>query len=114
MPEALDRDDLCAVEAQREGQTGIDPLPVHEHGASAALPTVAALLGSSQVEALAQEVEQRDPRVVEHNCPPLAVKVKAYGEGHEDSRALSSAGTDIEGGSCPRKDGRAAAAAGSR
>ncbi len=78
MGEALDGDDLCAVETHREGETGIDPLPVHEHGAGAALPAVAALLGSGQVEALAQEVKQRYARVVEHNVPALAVDGQAY------------------------------------
>ena len=75
--QALDGDDLRAVEAQRESQTRIDPPPVHEHGASAALPAVAALLGSGQVEALAQEIEKRCARVIERERPvtPLTVSV---------------------------------------
>src|SRR5208337_1129824 len=78
--EALDGDDLRAVEAQRECQTRIDPLPVHEHGAGAALPTVAALLGSGQAEALAQEIEERCARIVERDLPPLAVDAKVHRE----------------------------------
>ena len=38
---------------------------VDQDGAGAALAAVASLLGSGQVEALAQEIEQRDARIVE-------------------------------------------------
>ena len=63
--DALDRQDLGAVVADRERQAGIDPPPVDEHRAGAALAAVAALLGAGQIEPLAQQVEQRDARVVE-------------------------------------------------
>ena len=110
--EALDGDDLGAVEAQRESQTRIDPLPVQEHGASAALPAVAALLGSGQIEALAQEIEERHARVVERNLPPLTVDGKAHREGHEDSRAFGPAFVDIEAAGLLLGERRAASTAG--
>ena len=63
--EALDGQHLGAVEARGEREAGIDPAPVDEDGAGAALAAVAALLGACEVQSLAQEVEQRDARVVE-------------------------------------------------
>ena len=46
---------------------------VDQDGAGAALAAVAALLGAGQVEALAQQVEQRDARIVELDVPPHAI-----------------------------------------
>ena len=46
-----------------ERQAGIDPPPVDDHRAGAALAVVAALLGAGQVQMLAQRVEQRGARV---------------------------------------------------
>ena len=55
---------------------------VDQHRAGAALAAVAALLGAGQVEPLAQQVEQRDARVVERDVAPLAVDGEADGESH--------------------------------
>ena len=52
-----------------ERQAGIDAAAIDEDGAGAALAAVAALLGSGQIEPLAQQVEQRDAGVVEHDRP---------------------------------------------
>ena len=64
---AFDGEDVGAVVAERQRQAGIDPPPVDQHGAGAALAAVAALLGAGQIQALAQQVEQRDARVVERD-----------------------------------------------
>ena len=60
--QALDGGDFGAVLHHRERQAGIDPPPVHQHRAGAALAVVAALLGSGQIEMVAQRVEQGRPR----------------------------------------------------
>ena len=60
--QALDGGDLGAVLHDRERQAGIDPPPVDQHRAGAALAVIAALLGAGQVEMVAQRVEQRRPR----------------------------------------------------
>ena len=70
---AFDREDVGAVVADRERQARIDPASVDEDGAGAALPAVAALLGAGQMKAFAQQVEQRDPGVVERDRPLHAV-----------------------------------------
>ena len=62
---AFDRQDVGAVVADRQRQARIDPPSVDDDRAGAALAAVAALLGSGQVQALAQKIEQRDARVVE-------------------------------------------------
>ena len=76
--QALDGEDVRAVAADREREARIDPPPVDEDGAGAALPAVAALLGPGQVEAFAQQIEQRDARVVQRDFPRHAV----HGEGN--------------------------------
>jgi len=65
--QTLDRKDLGAVMADRESKARIDPPSIDEDRAGAALPTVATLLGSGQVKAFAEEIEQRDPGVVQHH-----------------------------------------------
>src|SRR5262249_50325464 len=50
-----------------------------------ALPAIAALLGPGQVEALAQEIEQGDARIVERHVAPRAVDTEADGQSHCDT-----------------------------
>src|SRR3712207_8813693 len=45
----------------REHQAGVHPLAVQQHGAGAALPVVAALLGAYEAQVLAQQIQQRGP-----------------------------------------------------
>ena len=52
--DALDREDVGAVVADRQSKAGIDPPAVDEDGAGAALAAVASLLGAGQMEPLAQ------------------------------------------------------------
>ena len=58
--DAFDGEDVGAVMADRQSQAGIDPPAVDQHRAGAALAAVAALLGAGQMQALAQQIEQRD------------------------------------------------------
>ena len=88
--EALDGGDFGAVEGDGEGQAGVDPPVVDQHRAGAALAAVAAFLGAGQGHALAQEVEQGHPRVVERYRPCLAVDGQADGVGHASSIGLHS------------------------
>jgi hypothetical protein len=46
-----------------ERQAGVDPSPVHQHGAGAALAAIAPLLGPEQAEVLAQGVQQGHARL---------------------------------------------------
>jgi hypothetical protein len=61
--EPFDGRDLVALLHDRKGQAGVDPTAVDQHGAGAALPEVAPLLGAGQPEMLAQRVEQGGARV---------------------------------------------------
>ena len=67
--DALDRQDIGAVVADRQSQARIDPSAVDQDRAGAALAAVASLLGSGQVQTLAQEIEQRDAGVVRVRRP---------------------------------------------
>src|SRR5262249_30775801 len=51
-----------AVLHHRERQARIDPPPVDQHGAGAALAVVAPLLGAGEVELKPQRIKQRGPR----------------------------------------------------
>jgi hypothetical protein len=75
--QALDRQDLRAVVADREREARVDAPPVEQDGAGPALPAVAALLGSGEVEPFAKQVEQRDTRIVQRDRSFNAV----HGEG---------------------------------
>ena len=59
---AFDGENVRAVVADGERQTGIDPPPVDDDRAGAALAAVAPLLGAGQVQPFAQQIEQRDAR----------------------------------------------------
>ena len=60
--QALDRGHIGAVLHHGQGEAGIDPPPVDQHRARAALAVIAALLGAGQVEMVAQRIEQGRPR----------------------------------------------------
>ncbi|MNW05885.1 hypothetical protein D3C71_2022030 [compost metagenome] len=55
----FDGGDGGALMHHRKRKTGVDPLVVDEHGAGAASPLVASLLGARQSQPLAQHVEHR-------------------------------------------------------
>ena len=57
--EPLDGGDAVALVHHRQRQAGVDPPPVDDHRAGAALAVVAALLGAGEMQMLAQRVEQR-------------------------------------------------------
>jgi hypothetical protein len=60
----LDGQHLGAVQTGRQRQAGVDAAPVKQDRACTALAPVAPLLGAGQVQALAQQVEKGDPRVI--------------------------------------------------
>ena len=76
----FDRGDLRAVQADGKRQTGIDAPAVDQHRAGAALAAVAALLGSGEIEPLAQQVEQGDARILKVEFVLATVDGKADGE----------------------------------
>ncbi len=59
----LDRGDRRALGHHGEREAGVHAPAVDEHGAGAALPLIAALLGADQAQALAQGIEQRHARI---------------------------------------------------
>ena len=69
----LDGADHGTVMADREREAGIDPTSIDQDGAGAALPAIAALLGSGQMELLAQKIEQRDARILQGDLAYHAV-----------------------------------------
>jgi len=62
--------------ADRQSQARIDPSAVDQDRACAALTAVASLFGSRQMQALAQEVEQRDPGVLEFDVRRTLLTVR--------------------------------------
>ena len=54
----FDRLNLTVLVLDRESQTGIDALTVHQHGARAARALIAALLRAHQLQAIAQGIQQ--------------------------------------------------------
>ncbi len=59
--QAFDRGDVRPLMHHRELKAGQDAPSTHQHRAGTALPLVAALLRAGQIQAVAQQVEQRDP-----------------------------------------------------
>ncbi len=59
----LDRDDLGVLMGDGEGEAARDAPPVEQDGAGAALPVVAALLGSGDSEPLAQGIQECRPGI---------------------------------------------------
>jgi hypothetical protein len=78
----FDGEDLRTVATCGEGETRVDAPPIHEDRAGATLPAVATLLGPCQVQAFAQEIEQRDPRVVQRDVPRHAVHSQRNRQAH--------------------------------
>jgi hypothetical protein len=71
--DTLDRQDVSAVVTNCKRKARIDPSPVNDDSAGAALPPVAALLGSSQFETLAKKIQEGHPRVIKLDRPHDAV-----------------------------------------
>src|SRR6266852_862169 len=88
MRDALDGEDVRAIVAYRQRQAGIDPPAVHQDRACAALAAVASLLGSGELKALAQEVEQRDARIVQHEVTRLTVAGESDSQVHAMFRSM--------------------------
>jgi hypothetical protein len=85
--DALDGEDVGAVVADRQCKAGIDPPAVDEDGAGAALAAVTSLLGSGELEALTQEIEDRHAWIVEDEFAPRTVHGEADGVGHARLRS---------------------------
>ncbi len=68
--EPLDGDDLGCVEGHGQQQAAVGAPAVDEDGAGSALPVVAALLGSGQVQLLPQGVEEGDAVVQVEDVGP--------------------------------------------
>jgi hypothetical protein len=81
--DAFDGEDVGTIMADGERETGIDTLAVGENGTGAALAAVAAFLGSGEMEALTQEIEQRDAGIVENEVAPCTVHGEADGVVHK-------------------------------
>jgi hypothetical protein len=70
--QSLDGNDLAAVLDGRQSQTAVGTAPIDVDGAGSALAVIAALLGSSQVQNLAQTIEQAQARIYA-KLPLLAI-----------------------------------------
>jgi len=72
LSQSFDRSNLVALMHDGEREAGIHPPPIDMHRAGTALPVIAALLRSKQVQVLAQSVEQRDAGLEAHLIlPPI-------------------------------------------
>ena len=63
--DAFDCADIGTVMTDRKRKARIDPAPVDDNGAGAALAAVTTLLGSCQFKVLAKKIQEGDPRVIE-------------------------------------------------
>ncbi|GLS22780.1 hypothetical protein GCM10007874_58000 [Labrys miyagiensis] len=81
--QSFDGGDLGAVEARSESEAGIDAPSVDQHGASAALASIAPLLAAGQIETLAQQVEQHYARIIEIDPAQTTIDGEADGKRHE-------------------------------
>jgi hypothetical protein len=61
--QAFDRQDVIILMHHCKRQARIDPSPVHQNGARAALAMVAPFLGAGQAKMLAQQIEQGCPDI---------------------------------------------------
>jgi hypothetical protein len=55
--------------ADCQHQAGIDPTSIEQDRARTALASVAPLLGASQIQTIAQQIQKGDPRVLQLDCP---------------------------------------------
>ena len=72
----LDRNDVGSVMAGGEREAGIDPPSVDKNSTRAALPAITALFGAGEQQPFAEQIEQRDTRIVEIDPPGSAVDGK--------------------------------------
>jgi hypothetical protein len=86
--DALDREDVGAVVADRQSQARIDPSSVDQDRARTALAAVASLLSSRQIETFTQEIEEGDPWVSQLDVSPYTVHGEADGEIHAVLRSV--------------------------
>lgn len=70
---SLDRRNLLAYLHGGKREARVDPLPVRDGRACTALAMIAALLGASEVQVLAQRVQQQRGACVEIQIVALAV-----------------------------------------
>jgi hypothetical protein len=103
--DALDREDVGAVVADRQSQARIDSPTVDQDGTGAALAAVTSLFGSCQMQAFAQEIQQSDAGVFEFEVPPHPVNGEADGEIHAELRSVLKSDQDCTAGihrqACP-------------
>jgi hypothetical protein len=71
--QAFDREDVGAVVTDRQRKARIDASSVDDDGACAALPPVAALFRSGQVQSFAKQVQERYARIIELDRPLHAI-----------------------------------------
>jgi hypothetical protein len=83
--ESFDGQNVGAVEADGEGEAGIDPAPRHEDRAGAALAPVAALLRPGETEPFAQEIKEGDARIVEFDRARLTVDGQRQTKSHAET-----------------------------
>src|SRR5258708_38834676 len=82
--------DVGVVGVDRQCQARIDRSSVDQDRTRAALAAVASLLGSRQIETLAQEIEKRDAWVFQLDVLPYTVHGEADGEVHAVLRSVLS------------------------
>jgi hypothetical protein len=80
--DTFDRQDVSPVMTDCKRKARIDPPPVDDDSAGAALATVTALLGSCQFEALAKKIQKGDARVIELDRSLHAVHSQSRREAH--------------------------------
>src|SRR5262249_553818 len=68
--------------AYRERKARINPAPINNDRAGAALPAVAALFGSGQVQPFAQKIKKSDARIIEVDGPRDTVDDQRYWKTH--------------------------------
>src|SRR5258708_4415522 len=78
--ERLHRRDLLSLRLNRKNRAGVDGFVVHQDGARSALPAVAYALGSGEVQAIPQSVEESHARF-----KARLVLLPVHGEFHRNS-----------------------------